>query len=315
MVERPPLSALDQARLDTWAVDIAEEECGVVTVDGSDYRVGDNRGLLIRANATWHDFVTDKFGRGAFTLLRYLRDIDHDQGTGAAREWLADHAGKGRLSPGDDAEEERRATDDRECQAFVDEVWKGAAPAVGNPIVAAYFNSRGLNLAPDDFAGMRWIPVVRGNEGGLLVAGTDSAGQLMAFQETCLTQAGEKSTVIPVRRTYSGPHDWTRRSLVRFGDGEGDAYLCEGVEDALSLRAAGCAPVFACLGVGVLGRAKMPPGVTRVTVVRDGDPDGSPARREPVARHGAAVGAGNRRPGDAATDAGLRQGLRFEGRQ
>ena len=80
------------------------------------------------------------------------------------------------------------------------------------------------------------------------------------------------------RITHRGPHDWSRKGLVRFGDDENPRlYLTEGTEDALSVRMAVQEPVVATLGVAAIGKAKLPVGVKEVVVVRDGDAAGSPS--------------------------------------
>ena len=83
---------------------------------------------------------------------------------------------------------------------------------------------------------------------------------------------------MPARMTHRGPHDWSRRGLVRFGDDENPRlYLTEGTEDALSVRMAVQEPVVATLGVAAIGKAKLPVGVKEVVIVRDGDAAGSPS--------------------------------------
>ena len=74
----------------------------------------------------------------------------------------------------------------------------------------------------------------------MLAAITAMDGALVAFQETLLTAEGKKADVKVVRRTMRGPHDWNIHGLVRFGNPRAKkVFICEGVEDALSTRAAG----------------------------------------------------------------------------
>ena len=89
-----------------------------------------------------------------------------------------------------------------------------------------------------------------------------------------------KSGVAPARMTLRGPADWGRRGAVRFAaKGHAEAtslVVCEGVEDALSLMAAGCPNVAAILGISRLGKIVWPLSVRTIIVARDGDPPGSP---------------------------------------
>ena len=121
MAKRSPfLSAADSARLDSWMVDIAADELGSVTESGDDYRVGANRSLVIHRTGAFHDFSAGISGRGGLKLLQHVRKLDHEQALGAAREWLADHAGYGRLVLSSDSEDAAQAGDDQQRQTFID---------------------------------------------------------------------------------------------------------------------------------------------------------------------------------------------------
>ena len=89
---------------------------------------------------------------------------------------------------------------------------------------------------------------------------------------------GSKSPVTPLRQTLRGPHDWASRGLVWISpyDSSGEVIACEGVEDALTLAAAGAANVAAFLGISRLRKVCWPWGVRKVTIARDDDPPGSP---------------------------------------
>ena len=130
-------------------------------------------------------------------------------------------------------------------------------------------------------AQLRWIDNARGSDGALVVPSTDNNGGLVAIQETYIASDGRKSSAgsgIAARITHRGPHDWSRKGLVRFGDDENPRlYLTEGTEDALSVRMAVPEPVVATLGVAAIGKARLPVGVKEVVIVRDGDAAGSPS--------------------------------------
>ncbi len=275
---RSSLSAADSARLDTWMVEIADAEIGHAHAAADGFRAGHTDGLVIHRTGVFHDFRDGGHGRGGLALLRHLRGLDHDAGVSAAREWLADHAGEGRFAPTSDSED-TQADNDAQRQAYIDALWNGAAPLAPGQAAMTYLTAtRGLTVSPADMAGLRWIENYRGDEGVLLVADTDNDGGLVAIQRTFITPAGQKTQLGPPRITERGPHDWARRGMARFGDGEHETlYLTEGVEDALTVRMAVEEPVAATLGVGNIGRAKLPAHVKRVIIVRDGNPDGHAA--------------------------------------
>jgi hypothetical protein len=70
------LSAAEQARLDSWAVEIAEEARGAAQDAGNgDWRVGDSRALIIHPGALFYDFTLSKGSRGALALIAFLRRL------------------------------------------------------------------------------------------------------------------------------------------------------------------------------------------------------------------------------------------------
>jgi hypothetical protein len=142
-----------------------------------------------------------------------------------------------------------------------------------------YLNGRGLDpIAAGAETQLRWLTDFRGEEGAMLAAITDDAGELVAVQVTHVTADGKKSAVKPTRITFRGPHDWLTRGALRLGAPEvEEIVLTEGVEDAIAAIIAGAARAHACLGVGALGRARLPKNVTRTIVCRDDDTPGSEA--------------------------------------
>ena len=273
------LSAADFERLTTQMPEIAGAVLGPIQPDGDGFRAGDKRALVINANASFHDFRDDKHGYGPLALIQHLNGMDADGAVNYARHWLKSHEGKGRLTGAHDGVDGGGdAEQDIFRQAMIDAWWSDAQPITGRP-AEIYLNSRGLKPSAEDLAQLRWRPDFRGPEGVLLAAIRDNDGELIGLQMTFITPSGQKSDVSPVRRTYKGPHNWGSRGAVRFGALTGKSvFICEGVEDALSVRVAGHGPAIAILGISRLGRLELPDSVERVIFVRDDDPAGSPSR-------------------------------------
>ena len=210
-------------------------------------------------------------------MLSLLRGSD-EAAQSAARAWLAGHAGDGRLgrSQGDDESEDPSA-DDAGRAAYVKGLLDYAQPPSQEMI--QYLGGRNLDpVAAGAESQLRWLPGWRGEEGAMLAAITDDAGELVALQVTCITPDGQKSAIEPVRITLRGPSNWRIRGAFRLGSPEmEELVLVEGVEDAIAARLAGAERVHACLGVGALGRAQLPKNVTRTIVCRDDDTPGSEA--------------------------------------
>ena len=100
------LSAADFERLTTWMPEIADTFLGHLQPDGDGFRVGNNRALAINVDASFHDFRDGKHGYGPLALIQHLNGTDGDGAVDYARQWLASHDGKGRLTGADDGGEE-----------------------------------------------------------------------------------------------------------------------------------------------------------------------------------------------------------------
>ena len=108
---------------------------------------------------------------------------------------------------------------------------------------------------------LRCADNMRGDESAMLVASTDSNGRARGAARDLHHGGGHEVDrwQNAARITHRGPHDWSRKGLVRFGDDESPRiYLTEGTEDALSVRMAVKEPVVATLGVAAIGKAKLP---------------------------------------------------------
>ena len=60
-------SAEDVARIDSWIVEIAAKQLGGVAPEeaNAEWRVGNNRRLVIHRNGCWHDYVDEDWSRRA----------------------------------------------------------------------------------------------------------------------------------------------------------------------------------------------------------------------------------------------------------
>ena len=73
--QQPILTAAEIVRLDTWAVELAEEARGTVHDAGKgDWRIGDGRSLIIHPGALFYDFAAGAGGRGALALIKLLHN-------------------------------------------------------------------------------------------------------------------------------------------------------------------------------------------------------------------------------------------------
>jgi hypothetical protein len=269
-----PLSAADQARLDTFAVEIAEDALGAFQEEGEgSWRIAQGRGTVINPGAVWFDFRANVGGRGALPFIKHLHQVDVAAAMLLARKWLGEHAGEGRLAPSvpDDETAEKREQEDARRTTEIQTMFERRGSGKGTPL-DLYLTSRHLQ-ADDSVVG--WIePAWPGGYGEMITAATDAHGAVGAIQLTRLTPAGAKAPIRCPRITLRGPHDWKSRAVLRLNCDEGPIdtlHLVEGFEDGLSLVAAGVRNIWVIWGLGRLGRIELPLGVKTVVVVRDDD--------------------------------------------
>jgi hypothetical protein len=135
-------SAEDVARIDSWIIEIAAKHLGGVVREEAhgEWRVGDDRRLVVHQNGCWHDFLADKTSHGTLSLLAHLLRDDVEAALRTARAWLAQHNGDGQLggdSGGDEnqvgEDAEAIATDDAWRKAHVQTLWQCAEVIDGTP--------------------------------------------------------------------------------------------------------------------------------------------------------------------------------------
>ena len=273
------LSAADQERLDTFAVEIAEDLLGPARDEGEgSWRVG---ALVIHPGALFYDFRLGSGGRGAIDLIKHLHRIDAVVAVDFARKWLAEHGAEGRLAATVvNSETAAKSEYDAARTAQIQTLFERRGSSRGTP-VELYLASRGLQ-ADDSIVG--WIePAWPGACGEMIAAATDEKGNVLAIQLTRLTPNGGKAPLKWVRTTHRGPHNWKSRAVLRLNCDSGPIetlHLVEGFEDGLSLVAAGVRNIWVLWGLGRLrhlSRDVFPLGVKTLVVVRDDDRDTPPA--------------------------------------
>ena len=87
--QQPILTPAEIVRLNTWAVELAEEARGTVHDAGKgDWRIGDSRSLIVHPGALFYDFAAGAGGRGALALIKLLHNCDEAAASKLARAWL-----------------------------------------------------------------------------------------------------------------------------------------------------------------------------------------------------------------------------------
>ncbi|MBB5716606.1 DUF7146 domain-containing protein [Sphingomonas aerophila] len=155
-------------------------------------------------------------------------------------------------------------------------IWNAATSIVGTP-ADVYLARRGIPLSrialqPNlRFAKLKFD----GSEAlhpALVAAVRDVRGEITGIQRTYLTEEGEKLCVDAKRSLGTIRGGAIRLSSGGDEDDLGAIYLCEGLEDGLSLlRLQGDAPVWVAAGAGMMEAVKLPATTTNVRIVPDND--------------------------------------------
>ena len=271
-------SAADVERLDTWMPEMPRRRGATSTTRPTAVSVQARIAVWSSIPAVLSMTSPPARAAAAQSSLSSNSRLRPDQGVTIAKKYLAQHPGTGRLSGGVDADEDAvTAEDDLQRATETTETWQAAQPIDGSP-AEVYLKSRGLNPDPLDRTQLRQLKNLLTGSVSMVAAITTTDGALVALQETLLTTEGKKADVKVVRRTMRGPHDWNMRGFVRFGNPRAKTvFICEGVEDALSTRAAGAEYTVALTGIARLRRIDIPDHVEAIVLVRDDDAPGSPA--------------------------------------
>ena len=168
--------------------------------------------------------------------------------------------------------------------------------AIGGTHAERYLHARGLSRCR--FAALRYHPELRYREGSsvrrfpaLVAAVTGNDGAVLGVQRTWLhPRSPAKADVTNPRKALGRIFGHAVRFGAVSGDGLASLVVGEGIETVLSLIAA--VPEIdaaAALSAGSLGAFAPPPGVARMVIARDNDPDGALAA-ERLARRCARAG-------------------------
>ena len=168
--------------------------------------------------------------------------------------------------------------------------------AIAGSHAERYLHARGLSRCR--FAALRYHPELRYREGS----------SVRRFPALVAAVTGEDSAILGVQRTWLDPRRPAKAGVtnprkalgrifghaVRFGavpgDGLASLVVGEGIETVLSLiTAVAEIGAAAALSAGSLGAFAPPPGVARIVIARDNDPDGALAA-ERLARRCARAG-------------------------
>jgi hypothetical protein len=269
----------DQARLATWAPEIAEALLppGAQRQDrGGDWRFSHAGGLSIaKHSGAWFSHAEGVGGYSTVRLIEHLRQCDRAEAEQRATAWLASHAGAGSCDGSNDAQDSKAAAQVNAARA--QEIIAGAVSAEGT-VAEVYLRSRGL--APPYVDCVRFLSDGRIGESalvGLLMAHHSVVGA----QLTYLDPIGRKSLHEPVRQTFVIDHERAKGAafIVEKLSANASLLLCEGLEDGVALLASGRPEaVFGLPGIGGLQHFPARRGQA-IVVVRDGDAPGSPADR------------------------------------
>ncbi|MCJ7420946.1 CHC2 zinc finger domain-containing protein [Sphingomicrobium astaxanthinifaciens] len=168
---------------------------------------------------------------------------------------------------------------DGDKRAAVERIWSHSYSIKACSPVGDYLASRGI--AVEELSGLENLRETKlpfrgdGKEHPVLIAGLrDGNGDLTAIQRTFLTPEGQKLAGPESKRSLGT----VRGSAVKIGDSVEELVICEGLEDALTLRLANpSVSVWAAAGGNMLCSLPIPDECTRLTIARDNDEAGKSA--------------------------------------
>lgn len=268
------LPAGEAERAKTWHIEIVKILLpGVVSRDeGGEVRFLNQGGLVIRrSDGAWYAHAAGRGGLWTVPLIMLLAGYTKDEATLWVAGWLEAHPGTGACGSVDEGADASPLSADA-----ARDILARAVDIQGTP-AAAYLESRQLTAPfPSD---LMFLADARCGEGGL-VAPLYAHDRVVGCQVTYIDPDGRKSLVSPPRRrfmlekapgaVFAMPHTGENPNIA----------VCEGLEDALSVWRYGAlrCRILGLAGVGTLRHLRFPKAA-KVTVIADGDPPDSPARK------------------------------------
>ena len=229
-----PLSRAEIARPDTWISAIAAflKPEDAAEDDGAELRFGS---LCLSADGKWYRWSASKGGKGALSLIAHLRGCSELEAAVWARQWLSEHPGDGEaLDSISDHDKAARRT------ANLERILTESVEDTSDTAAEAYLRSRGLE--PPFPSSVRFLPDSRIGEHGTVFLLTDAADEVVGAQVVNIDPLGRKSTVAPVKQTFTGkpePQAALRLTCGEPAEGAADLVVVEGLENALACWKAG----------------------------------------------------------------------------
>lgn len=164
------------------------------------------------------------------------------------------------------------------------EIWKKAVPVSGT-LVEAYLRYRGItNAAPSSirFHERLWHSPSASAWPAMVTLITDAlSNEAIGIHRTFLDFDGQgKAPVAPSKMMLGS----ATGGVVRLGEALDEVMVGEGIETCLSVAQACGIPTWAALSASGLKAVNLPPGITRLTILADGDPTGEAAAQAAAQR-------------------------------
>jgi hypothetical protein len=275
------LSAAEGRRFDTWIVRVAEVLTGERGIpEGRKLRFPGLTGLLIDTmTGAWRVFGAGVGGRHAVHLVMHLKTCTYAEALDWATAWLAANPGDGSCplaeSSGDDELH-------REVNKALAEKYLAGSKSITPESSSGLYLAKIRSLKPPyDPELIRHLQNARVGEDALLAIALGQ-GRVVGIQLTYLAPDGSKSLVKPLRRYFALEQTpgFFEISRARSSDGPRRTLIAEGLEDGLTLQRLGRPErLIALPGIRALSHYPAEAG-EEITIVRDGDPMGSPADRD-----------------------------------
>jgi len=250
-------------------------------------RYGKNGHIAVNLKTgAWIDHKDSSLTGGPLSLLTKLKGMDYREAIEYGAAW-AGISGETRTLAQSTKPIHASATnaDLKDHEARIQkakDLWEKAQPIEGTVAERYIRDHRKIDgTLPQD---LRYLPPLRQqgestaqNPAGLVVAARDSKGEIQAVQVTYLDPRTAQKADIDVKKRSFGVLKGSSVTLQDDKDHTNTLYVAEGVETALSLKAAGVkGTILASLGLSNIKRLSPAPS-TKIIVCADHDAPDSPA--------------------------------------